>query len=118
MSVELHNLTPHDVIINIDNAEQDGIVQLESEGVARASEVLEAAGTVEVFGIEVPVVEVTYGPPIDLPDPAPGHAYIVSAVTVEAARRAGRTTSDLYTPAELIRDKYGRVVACQALARH
>lgn len=126
--MELRNLTPHQVTIRVgDDESPAAVVTLPPIGVvARAEEVVRDGDPITTCmpsgdgetRINVPTVEVTYGQPVDLPDPEPGVGYIVSHITVEAARQAGRTTSDLYTTHDLIRDDQGRIVACRALARH
>jgi hypothetical protein len=128
--MELRNLTPHEVTIRVgDDESPDAVVTLPPSGVvARAKELTREDDRVTIrmvsddgqsFSlIHIPVVQVAYGPPVDLPDPEPGVGYVVSHITVEAARQAGRTTSDLYTTTDFVRDDMGRIVACRALARH
>ncbi len=48
---------------------------------------------------------------------APAVYYVVSAITADVARRNGRTTEDLLTPGQQIRDDAGRVVGCRSLVR-
>lgn len=43
--------------------------------------------------------------------------YVVSTITADAACCSGRTTEDLLTPGQQIRDESGRVVGCRSLAR-
>lgn len=53
----------------------------------------------------------------DLPDPAPDVYYVVSLVVAQAAAACHRTTADLLTPGEQVRDDKGRIVGCKSLAR-
>ena len=120
--MKIVNLTPHNVCIYDAKAveEAGGFVTPDllpeciflSEGCARAAMTTEPAG--EVDGI--PLVKNTYGEPQDLPDYEPGVAYIVSALTAQAAVRSGRDTRDLYIPAQLVRNEAGAVVGCCAFA--
>jgi hypothetical protein len=128
--MDLRNLTPHEVTIRVgDDESPTAVVTLPPSGVvARAEELVREDDPVTITiisddgqslsPIHIPVIEVAYGAPVDLPDPEPGVGFVVSHITVEAARQAGRTTSDLYTTTDLVRDDAGRVVACRALARH
>lgn len=43
--------------------------------------------------------------------------YVVSLVVAQAARAIGRTTADLLTPGQQVRDETGRVTGCRSLAR-
>lgn len=54
----------------------------------------------------------------NLPAPEDGHYYIVSAITIHAARGMGRTTSDLLTVTDTVRDTNGRVIGCVRLTRN
>jgi len=53
-----------------------------------------------------------------LPPPDGETGYIVSFITVGAARASGRTVTDLFTPGDLVRDATGQPVDCLNLARH
>jgi len=113
--VALVNLTPHEVVLFVG----DQTVRFPSVGVARAEQEDVLIGEITAVGdVHIPVIETRYGKPEDLPDPMPGVGYIVSFLTVEAAKRVGRVTNDLFTPADLVRDDDGQVVGCRALARH
>lgn len=65
----------------------------------------------------VPTSWVTYTRIEDLPDPAPGVYYVVSLVTAQATVASHRSTDDLLTPGEQVRDDKGRVIGCRSLAR-
>lgn len=105
------NLTPHTV--NICTEDGDIECSFKSEGVARASQVAVHFG--DVNGIEL--VEMRFGPTVDLPDPEAGTVLIVSAITASAAKAEGRSTDDLVLTADTVRDKDGRIVGCRRFAR-
>lgn len=48
---------------------------------------------------------------------APATYYVISTIVADAARRNGRTTEDLLTPGQQLRDETGRIVGCRSLAR-
>lgn len=105
------NLTPHTVNICTEDGEIE--CSFKSEGVARASQVAVPFG--DVNGIEL--VEMRFGPTVDLPDPKAGTVLIVSAITASAAKAEGRSTDDLVLTADTVRDKDGRIVGCRRFAR-
>jgi hypothetical protein len=105
---ELVNLTPHPVTLVVDGAE----VTVPASGrVARVATTEVEIGEVVVDGLRVPLVAQAYGDVENLPDPAPGVLYVVSALVAQAV--PGRT--DLVSPARLVRDDQGRVVGAGAL---
>lgn len=107
---KIKNLTPHAIFI----VDEDGnaVTVFESEGIARAEQKDEPAG--ELNGI--PLVKSTFGKPIDLPEPEKDEFLIVSLVTANAAKAAGRTTEDLLLTSGLVRDEQGRIIGCKAFA--
>ena len=105
------NLTPH--CINIMDIEGNEVMKFESMGIARA----DSFETVVDDLNGIPVVEMSYGNPIGLPDPVDGTAYIVSMLTIQAAIQVGRTTADLYTTADLVRNEKGQIIGCRKLSR-
>lgn len=103
------NLTPHAINVQLG----DGSFQtFESEGNARAFQSFAEAGNFK--GIRF--VHTKYGAPVDLPYPDGETYFIVSTITVTAAREFGRTTNDLLTAVDPIRDEQGRIIGCKALA--
>ena len=105
------NLTPHEVKVVDDG--NNVVVTFPSSGVARAHQ-----HDVLVSEIDsIPVVKTEFGEVLGLPEPAEGVAYIVSRITIEAARAQGRTTDDLLTTSGAVRDDQGRIVGCRAFAR-
>lgn len=105
------NLTPH--TINIINDDNDEIMSFESMGIARA----DSSETVvdNINGIDI--VHMSYGEPIGLPEYTDDTFYIVSMLTISAAKSIGRTTDDLLTTADLVRNDKGQIVGCKKLSR-
>lgn len=103
------NLTPHTVtVLNPDNTVKQSF---ESVGVARAEQHMVECGELE--GIRL--VRMEFGPPVGLPDPSDGTYYIVSAITIDAARKHGRALWDLFYVADTVRDEHGHIAGCRAL---
>lgn len=112
--MQLINLTPHKItIIGSDSKTMCEIMP--SGTIARAVSIVVDDGTVD----GVPIVRTTFGQVEGLPEPDPANEimYIVSSLTVLAARRSGRTTDDLLIPGRMVRDKEGVILGCQALSR-
>ena len=109
------NLTPHEVrIVDESNAL---IVAIPSSGVARAEQRDESAGSIEFEGSSIPVVKTEFGG-VELPEPTEGVVYIVSNITVQAAKAVGRSVEDLLFPSGVpIRDVNGQIIGVRALAR-
>ena len=106
------NLTPHK--INIMDEEGNVIKVFESEGVARA-----AQNDVQIGMLEgIPIIETTFGKPVDLPEYDQGTYYIVSALTAKAASLSGRNTQDLLLTGKTVRNSDGQIIGCQALAKY
>lgn len=111
MEKKIMNLTPHLICI-MDN-DGNRIAKFESMGIARA----DSSETVVDHLNGIPVVEMTYGAPVGLPDPTDDTMYIVSMLTIQAAISVGRSTDDLLTTADLVRDEQGRIIGCRKLSR-
>lgn len=106
------NLTPHK--INIMDEEGNVIKVFESAGVARATQ-----KDVEIGMLEgIPIIETTFGEPVDLPEYSQGTYYIVSALTAKAASLSGRSTRDLLLTGKTVRNSSGQIIGCQALAKY
>lgn len=105
------NLTPHPITI--------GSLTLQPAGPpARAGEWVDAAEPIALDdGTAIPTSWVTYTRLEDLPDQEPGVYYVVSLVVAQAAAATHRTTADLLTPGEQVRDAQGRIIGCKSLAR-
>lgn len=126
-TLQLVNLMPHDFTLlspsgvvhrgpTLTAANPTVLRVIPSTGVARATQEAPVAAP-EVDGI--PTTEpVRYGAVEGLPDFDGVHGYIVSLVTVQAARASRRTVADLFTPGDLVRDEKGQPVGCLSLARH
>ena len=109
--MEIVNLTPHEVKVLDDD--DNVIATFPSVGVARARQHDVPAGEIE----SIPVVKTGFGEVSGLPEPTEDAVFIVSRITVEAARAQGRTTDDLLTTSGAVRDDQGRIVGCRAFAR-
>ena len=107
----IKNLTPH--AVNIVDSEGNLRRSFASEGIARATQSSTVVG--EVDGIEL--VEMSFGDPIDLPDPTEGTLLIVSVITANAAKACGRGADDLVIAADPVRDSEGRIIGCMRLAK-
>lgn len=105
------NLTPH--TINIVDGVGNKIVDLPSEGEARAVQKNVNFGSLG----DIPLVRAEFGEPIGLPEPAENTFYVVSAITANAAKAAGRTTDDLLLTAETVRNEKNQIIGCKALAK-
>ena len=116
--MSIRNLTPHAVSVVDDHG--DTIVTFVPDGViARARQITESAGDLVVPTTggfrRVPLTRSAFGEPQDLPDPEEGIYLLVSLATANAARAAGRETSDLLLTAEPVRDDQGRIIGCRSL---
>lgn len=105
------NLTPHEVKI-VDGG-NNVVAVFPSDGVARASQHDMLVDEIN----SIPVVETEFGEVLGLPEPTEGTVFIVSRITVEAARAQGLSTDDLLVTSGAVRDDQGRIVGCRALAR-
>ena len=109
------NLTPHDVTIV--GEDDETIVVLPSEGVARAAVSSTVTGSLEVNGSQVNIVTRTFGEPVDLPDPQEGVMIVVSLITAQAAKAVGRDTSDLLVTSDPVRGDDGRIIGCRSFSQ-
>lgn len=107
----IKNLTPHTV--HIVDSEGNLRRSFESEGIARATQSETVVG--EIDGIEL--VTMSFGDPVDLPNPEEGILLIVSVITANAAKACGRGADDLVITADPVRDSEGRIVGCLRLAK-
>lgn len=104
------NLCPHAIAVR----HPDGTETVfPSVGNARVSVAYRQAHTVELAGHAVPVIEGSYGEVVGLPPPKPDCIYLVSHM----ARMALPHRRDLWSPADLIRDPQGNVLACRMFER-
>ena len=107
----IKNLTPH--TINVYGENDTIVASYESLGIARAESREKLVGSIN----GIPLVEMEYGEPTDLPEPEEGTKLVVSMLTATAAQRSGRTTDDLLIVADLVRDDQGRVIGCRKFSR-
>jgi hypothetical protein len=109
--MQIINLTPHAITIHDITIQPSGTI-------ARAGEWVEPAAPISLDdGRVISTSWVTYTRLEDLPAPTPDTYYVVSLVVAQAAAATHRSTADLLTPGEQVRDAGGRVVGCRSLAR-
>ena len=128
--MEIINLTPHD--INFYEEEHTQKIKgcyyiipgalpyhtIPASGItARAAQTEDNLPAIDCNGVRVPLLQMTYGDPVNLPEPERGKAYVVSALTVAAAKAARRSTSDLYVVARTVRNEVGAVIGACALSK-
>lgn len=128
--MEIINLTPHD--INFYEEEHTQKIKgcyyiipgalpyhtIPASGItARTAQTEDNLPAIDCNGVRVPLLQMTYGDPVNLPEPEKGKAYVVSALTVAAAKAAGRSTSDLYVVAHTVRNGVGAVIGACALSK-
>ena len=128
--MEIINLTPHD--INFYEEEHTQKIKgcyyiipgalpyhtIPASGItARAAQTEDNLPAIDCNGVRVPLLQMTYGDPVNLPEPEKGKAYVVSALTVAAAKAAKRSTSDQYVVARTVRNEVGAVIGACALSK-
>ena len=106
-AINIVNLTPHPVTIEKKDGTQ--MVIKPSGIIPRAKQTEKAMG--EIDG--VPVIKMSFGEVENMPAPKANTIFVVSAITAQALK--GRY--DVFVPARPIRDKQGRIIGCEALAR-
>lgn len=110
----IRNLTPH--AVNIVAEDGNVLATFESEGIARAQQSDVPTGTIQVNGVELTLVSTEFGAPVDLPDPQEGVMLVVSIITANAAKAAGRPTGDLLITSNPVRDDSGRIIGARQFA--
>ena len=133
-NVKIMNLTPHSVIVLRDDAEgaivgttgfgpaaKESKFSLVAEykpvgKVARAAQKDELKGELEIDGHKVPVIKTIFGEPTDLPEAEEGTMLIVSILTAQAAKAAGRKGDDLIITSDPVRDAAGKIIGCRKFA--
>ena len=108
--MKLKNLTPHNVVIVINEATK---IVIPSDGIARVTETKSIAPSIDVDGVIVETFVSAFGEVENLPPQEEGVMVIVSALVASAAK--GR--DDLLVPGELVRDDGGNIVGCKSLRR-
>ena len=102
------NLTPHE--LTFIGSDRNIIARVPPSGtVAR---VASTSKRIDDFD-GIPVFSTEFGEVAELPDPEEDTVYVASTLVAQAAARMGRT--DVYSPAEAVRDEQGRVVGCRGL---
>ena len=108
--MKLKNLTPHNVVIVIDEITN---IVIPSDGIARVSETKTITPSIDVDGVIIETFSSAFGEVENLPPKEEGVMIIVSALVASAAK--GR--DDLLVPGELVRDDGGNIVGCKSLRR-
>ena len=108
--MKLKNLTPHNVVIVINEATK---IVIPSDGIARVTETKTVTPSIDVDGVTVETFVSAFGEVENLPPQEEGIMVIVSALVASAAK--GR--DDLLVPGELVRDDGGNIVGCKSLRR-
>ena len=108
--MKLKNLTPHNVVIVINEATK---IVIPSDGIARVTETKTVTPSIDVDGVTVETFVSAFGEVENLPPQEEGVMVIVSALVASAAK--GR--DDLLVPGELVRDDGGNIVGCKSLRR-
>lgn len=104
--MKLINLCPHPVCVRHDDGTETVIP---TSGNARIAVAYRDAAAVDLDGHAVRVIEGVYGNATGLPDPVTGHFYLVSHMV----RMALPSRRDLLSPADIVRDQQGNILACK-----
>ncbi|MES2692305.1 MAG: hypothetical protein V4773_02455 [Verrucomicrobiota bacterium] len=102
----LVNLCPHPVCILHEDGSKSVLPQA---GVARVGVDYRSGGTVEVEGKPVQIIQGVYGEVVGLPEPGAECFYLVSHMV----RMALPKRRDLLSPANMVRDGEGNILACR-----
>ena len=108
--MKLKNLTPHNVVIVINELTK---IVIPSDGIARVTETKTITPSIDVDGVIIETFKSSFGEVENLPPQEEGIMLIVSALVASAAK--GR--DDLLVPGELVRDDGGNIVGCKSLRR-
>jgi hypothetical protein len=119
--MKIVNLTPHPLEFR---STPDCLpLRIESSGIARCEATETAVGGIHGMfpsadGVNpddtvIPIVTTKFGAVDGLPAPVEGTIYVVSSITAQSCPER----SDVFVPAQPIRDAQGRIVACAALGR-
>lgn len=116
--LQITNRTPHDLTIYPTGSTVTAPIILPAaarDQIARVTTSDHVLRTEATPDGDIPITATTWGRIVGLPDCEDGVAHVVSVVVVEAARAAGRTTTDLYVPGGQIRDGSGRIIGCASI---
>lgn len=109
----LRNMTPHSVtLINPDGQE---LVIPPCGEVVRATSKAVQVGTVDLGTLSVPLVQMEYGEPENVPDYEPGTINIVSSLALSAIHKTFPDRTDFVIPSDSVRDSEGRIIGCKSL---
>ena len=108
--MKLKNLTPHNVVIVINDSKK---IVIPSDGIARVTEEKNATPSIDVDGVIIETFVSSFGEVENLPPQEDGVMVIVSALVASAAK----DRNDLLVPGELVRDDGGNIVGCKSLRR-
>jgi hypothetical protein len=127
----VRNLTPHSITVlsaqnvtpakggkfEADPTQVIALVVLPSEGVARVSVATTDQPALDLNGVSVPTVSMTFSDPVDLPPETPGVFLLVSSLLASSPAVRGR--HDLLTPAKQVvsKDNPSQIIGCLALSR-
>ena len=106
--VKILNYTPH--VVTMVDGDNNIILELPSNGVARCSSTRYAVG--QVNGI--PMNRTVFGEISGLPDPKDGTYIVVSRIVAEAA---GDSRNDLLVVDDTVRGADGQIIGARAFAR-
>lgn len=104
MNNRIINLTPHTIVVRLDNGT---IMTFPSEGMARAGSHVETVGILN----GIPLTKTSFGGIDGLPDRQDGVFFIVSRLVAEACP----DRDDLLIVSETTRDENGRINGCKSL---
>lgn len=116
MTKKVVNLTPHNITIVMDS----GKVDIPPSGtVVRVTTVDTPKGTVNIDGIDVPVITTTFTTVDGLPDPQPDTIYLVSTIVLSQLKQLGIVRDDLFapdtSPTGAVRNDAGQIIGVKRL---
>ena len=124
--MKIVNLTPHDITVyaSSDVVPAGGkdfvLARRNAEPVYRFPSSGCTKGTAREVAYQnvmgIPVLSTVYRDPEGVPPYKEGVMLIVSSITAQACRNAGRRTDDLLMAARKVRNESGRVIGCVAFA--
>ena len=114
--MKLKNYTPH--AITIFDKDNDPLATYQSVGLARAEQVEQILGEIEVEPESVPLKKMVFGGVVGLPEVAnPDEYYIVSSLAAQAARSVNHNLADrLLVPSDPVRNEFGQIIGCKSFS--
>lgn len=114
------NLTPHPCIV-FDKEGKNVVVSIQSTGVARVKTAATLVESVSAEGVEIQVVETTYGEVEGLPASQEGTFCICLILVVTALRTQGISRPDVIAPDtgpdSVVRDADGKILGVRRFTR-